>query len=300
MGGIAENGDPAARPARQFQNLELVPSACAGETVDQRLEMGKRPGPHRRRDRQRPGFLVGRLATQRHVEIVPAGRRVEHAAGARKIFDVTVAIAFRNVAVAARDQQARGAVFEGMAIRQETEGIAYLRIDAVGADDEIGFDRPAARQFEASVGRRADGFRTGDDVDAGAPAGIGQRTDQRLTQDRNEPRRPGLVDGNTLHHGIEVVTRLEGRALMAAGAGLVVSVDRLEDSQAVAPDVNAGAEGAQVRRPFVHLHPPPALREGCRGRQAADATAGDLGGKGGVQRQVDLPRSATRSDACFQ
>ena len=87
MRGIADNRDPAGRPAFELDQIETVVTALLADAVDQAFEMRERALPIVLAHRHRFGGLVAVEHGQRDIDVGLAARRVEHAARARPIFD---------------------------------------------------------------------------------------------------------------------------------------------------------------------------------------------------------------------
>ena len=73
-----------------------------------------------------------------------------------------------------------------------------------------------------------------------------------------------------------VAARLVGRWLRRAPHHVVIGADRMQHAQAVLPNEDAGAEGAQRRLFLVHPHVPATLAQRNCGSQPGEARAGDL------------------------
>jgi len=81
---------------------------------------------------------------------------------------------------------------------------------------------------------------------------------------------------HAMHQPVALVDHVEGRHPMRPRLDLVVHVEGLEHAQPVLPDVEPGADLAQLRSGLVHAHGPTAMSQCNRRGQTGQARTGDL------------------------
>ena len=114
--GVADDRHSSGRPAAQLDEIEAVVAALRAETVDQRRKVGKPGFPRILSHRRRFGHFVTIEHRERNIDVRLAAGRIEHAPGARPIFNGCDPVRRHALLVRLCDKQTRGAVDEILAL----------------------------------------------------------------------------------------------------------------------------------------------------------------------------------------
>ena len=273
MRGIAEHHDAAFRPALELDVLEPVVAPERADAREQRAQSRERSGPGIGCQRQRLGVPILVEHGQRDIDRVVAAGRVEHPARSRPVFDGGAGFA-ATLLRRFRQQETDGAVGQQTPLGCHAEAIAQPGIGAVGGDHQIGADIPSARQLENAVRARGDAFRAEHDLGAVAPRGGGERVDHLLANDAEHPF--GRIPAVTREQAVVAVAHLPRIHQGRGRHRLRIGAERLQHTQAVFVDVDAGACGAQPVGPLMDADTPPALRQRAGGGQSGKTRPDDF------------------------
>ena len=171
------------------------------------------------------------------------------------------------------DQQARTAIDQIFAHREQAEPVAQHRIAAVGGDDQVGAQPLAVRQHEFAVGARPGRHRSGDDLGTRALRRCRQRVDHGLAHDAEHAAADPAMHRD---HPVAVVAHLAGMGEGRAFHRRIVGIHRREYAQPVLVDIDACTGCAQAFPTLVHAHAPAALRQRAGRREAGKTCAHDF------------------------
>ena len=254
-------------------------------------------------ERNPAGHGVVVAGADREVDPVAVTRRVQHPPGPRPVLDAALGLGIRPFGLRAGDQHPGGAVAQDPLVAPQAERVADLRVEAVGADDEVGLDGAAVLEGEFTGRGRRDRPGAGDDLGAEVGGPLRQRAVQQRSQHGHQPL-PGLMgvlealdDPRPLVPHVEPTDRVRGRHQ------LVVDAESLQCAQAVLPHVQPGAQLPQGRGLLPDACAPTPLGEGDGAGQSRQASPGDLHGRFGHQearstkrRWISLNEAACSSD----
>src|ERR1041385_1216414 len=155
MRGVADHRHLTRRPALEADVLEAVVARDLADPLDQRPQVRKRARPKRLVDGYRASRRVLVQHGEREVELLRVAWVVEKAPVPRPVLDGAAVGRFRDVEL--RNEDADRAVGEKAAVRDQAEAVADVRVDAVGGDDQVGFDPfpTGKRQLTAGSGGSA-------------------------------------------------------------------------------------------------------------------------------------------------
>ncbi len=175
-----------------------------------------------------------------------------------------------------RHQNANDAVAIDVSLLQQADGIADLGLDAIGADHEVGPELAAVGCHEHAFRRGANDVRIGNDIDMLAAGGAQDRGIEMLTC---HGQHSGAFVRRKCEFGDDTVAVpcLVDDCFVRVHHDIVIGADCLEHAQAIFPDENAGAEGAQFAAGLMDPHGPTPLSQRDRGDQSGKAGSGDFG-----------------------